>query len=195
MGRISLSAEKFASWAHETAGCGDVINLFMDYETFGEHQWEETGIFQFLEHLPEMIFRHPDFKFLTPSEVIDSFPIRGDYDAEEITSWADMERDLSAWRSNNIQHESLRRIFSLEKAVKIMDDAQLLDDWRKLTTSDHYYYMCTKYWSDGDVHKYFSPYETPLDGYMNFINALNDLELRIEEKLKPKFLLANKQIV
>ena len=190
-----LSAEKFASWAHETAGCGDVINLFMDYETFGEHQWEETGIFQFLEHLPEMIFRHPDFKFLTPSEVIDSFPIRGDYDAEEITSWADMERDLSAWRSNNIQHESLRRIFSLEKAVKIMDDAQLLDDWRKLTTSDHYYYMCTKYWSDGDVHKYFSPYETPLDGYMNFINALNDLELRIEEKLKPKFLIANKQIV
>ncbi len=176
-----LSADKFASWVHSTAGSGDVVNLFMDYETFGEHQWEDTGIFQFLEHMPEMIFRHPDFKFLTPSEVIDSCPIKGDYNVPGITSWADMERDLSAWRSNPMQHESLRRIFDLEKAVKATDNRELLDDWKKLTTSDHFYYMCTKYWSDGDVHKYFSPYDSPIDGYMYFINALNDLEYRLEK--------------
>ena len=181
-----LSAEKFATWVHSTAGSGDVVNLFMDYETFGEHQWEDTGIFQFLEHLPEKIFQHPDFKFLTPSEVIDTYHIRGDYNVEGITSWADMERDLSAWRSNPMQHESLRRIFDLEKAVKELGDIDLLNDWRKLTTSDHFYYMCTKYWSDGDVHKYFSPYDSPLDGYINFINALNDLEYRLESKFHPE---------
>ncbi len=176
-----LSADKFASWVHAIAGSGDVVNLFMDYETFGEHQWADTGIFNFLEHLPEKIYQHPDFKFLTPSEVIDTFPIRGDYNVEGITSWADEERDLSAWRSNAIQHESLRRIFDLEHPVKMLGDKSLLDDWRKLTTSDHYYYMCTKFWNDGDVHKYFSPYDTPLDGYINFINALNDLESRLEK--------------
>ena len=165
-----------------------MVNLFMDYETFGEHQWEDTGIFQFLEHLPEKIFQHPDFKFLTPSEVIDTYHIRGDYNVEGITSWADMERDLSAWRSNPMQHESLRRIFDLEKAVKELGDIDLLNDWRKLTTSDHFYYMCTKYWSDGDVHKYFSPYDSPLDGYINFINTLNDLEYRLESKFHPEIM-------
>ena len=182
-----LSAEKFASWVHATAGNGDVVNLFMDYETFGEHQWADTGIFQFLEHLPEMIFRHPDFNFLTPSEVIDVFEIRGEYDVQQITSWADLERDLSAWRSNSMQHETLNRIFNLEQSVMQANSDKLLDDWRKLTTSDHFYYMCTKYWSDGDVHKYFSPYDSPSDAYIYFINAINDLEYRLERKYQSNF--------
>ena len=174
-----LSAEKFACWAHQIAGNGDTLNLFMDYETFGEHQWADTGIFEFLEHLPEFIFRHPDFTFNTPSEVIDKYAIRGEYDVPGISSWADMERDLSAWRSNEMQHEALRRIYKLEPAVKASNDSQLIKDWRKMTTSDHFYYMCTKYWSDGDVHKYFSPYDTPLEGYNNFINACGDIEYRL----------------
>ena len=182
-----LSAEKFASWVHATAGSGDVVNLFMDYETFGEHQWEDTGIFQFLEHLPEMIFRHQDFKFLTPSEVIDSFSIKGEYDVQDITSWADLERDLSAWRSNPMQHEALQRIYDLEHTVLETGNKSLINDWRKLTTSDHFYYMCTKYWSDGDVHKYFSPYEFPTDSYIYFINAINDLEYRLERKYQSNF--------
>ena len=182
-----LSAEKFASWAHATAGSGDVINLFMDYETFGEHQWEDTGIFQFLDHLPEMIFRHPDFKFLTPSEVIDTFETKGTYDVPEITSWADLERDLSAWRSNPMQHESLDRLYSLEESVLRSGDETLIEDWRRLSTSDHFYYMCTKYWADGDVHKYFSPYDTPTDGYIYFVNAINDIEFRLEKQYQGQF--------
>ena len=174
-----LSAEKFANWAHQVAGNGDTVNLFMDYETFGEHQWADTGIFDFLEYLPEYIFRHPDFSFNTPSEVIDKYPIKGEYDVAGISSWADTERDLSAWRSNEMQHEALRRIYKLEASIKASKDSSLLKDWRRMTTSDHFYYMCTKYWSDGDVHKYFSPYETPLEAYNNFINACGDLEYRL----------------
>ena len=119
---------------------------------------------------------------MTPSEVIDSFEIKGEYSTDRITSWADMERDLSAWRSNPMQHEALDRIYNLEQSVLQTGDDAVLDDWRKLTTSDHFYYMCTKYWSDGDVHKYFSPYESPSESYIYFINAINDLEYRMENK-------------
>ena len=174
-----LTAEKFAHWVHKTAGTGDTLNLFMDYETFGEHQWADTGIFDFIRHLPQYIFKHPDFRFNTPSEVISTYPIRGEYDVHQISSWADMERDLSAWRSNEMQHEALRRLYQLEAAAKRSSDPTILEDWRKMTTSDHFYYMCTKYWSDGDVHKYFSPYDSPLDAYNNLINACGDLELRL----------------
>lgn len=176
-----LSSEKFANWVHQIAGNGDTVNLFMDYETFGEHQWADTGIFEFLKHLPEAIFRHPDFTFNTPSEVIDNNSIKGEYDVPHISSWADLERDLSAWRSNDMQEESLRRVFFLEEAVKATNNPELIEDWRKMTTSDHFYYMCTKYWSDGDVHKYFSPYDTPLDAYNNVINACGDMEYRLAE--------------
>jgi len=176
-----LSSEKFASWIHQNAWNGEIINLFMDYETFGEHQWADTGIFEFLKHLPEAIFRHPDFKFETPSEVINRYPIRGSYDAPHFTSWADTERDLSAWRSNSIQHEALRRIFALEAPIKNARDKSLLENWRRLTTSDHFYYMCTKYWNDGDVHKYFSPFDSPLEAYNNFINVCADLEYKLSE--------------
>ena len=176
-----LSSEKYANWIHQTAGNGETVNLFMDYETFGEHQWEDTGIFEFLRYLPEAIFRHPDFKFHTPSEVINHYPIRGTYDAHNYTSWADSERDLSAWRSNAMQHEALRRIYSLEKTIKLAKNIELLEYWRKLTTSDHFYYICTKYWSDGDVHKYFSPFDSPIQAYNNFINTCADLEYRLSK--------------
>ncbi len=172
-----LQAETFSSWLHSAAGCGDTINLFMDYETFGEHQWAETGIFDFLYNLPDFVFKHPDFDFKTPSEVIDSYPITGEYNVSEISSWADTERDLSAWRSNAIQHEALRRIYDLEQAVYESNSTILKNMWQKMTTSDHFYYMCTKYWADGDVHKYFSPYETPLEAYNYFNNACAHLEL------------------
>lgn len=176
-----LSTEKFARWVHSIAGHGEVINLFMDYETFGEHQWEDSGIFKFMEHLPEKILQHGDFNFKTPSEVIDSYPIRAEYDAHDLTSWADMERDLSAWRANSMQHEALRRIYDLEQTVNDLNDPSILDDWRKLQTSDHFYYMSTKFWSDGDVHKYFSPYDSPYKAYINYMNACSDLEYRIEK--------------
>lgn len=171
-----LTTDKYVTWLHSIAGAGEVVNLFMDYETFGEHQWESTGIFDFLDHLPEAVFRHPDFDFKTPSEVIDAYPARDVYDAHNYISWADMERDLSAWLSNPMQQEAMKRIYSLEEKVKAIGAAGLTSIWEKLQTSDHFYYMCTKFWSDGDVHKYFSPYDSPYDAYVYYMNVFSDLE-------------------
>jgi alpha-amylase len=175
-----LTVDKFAEWVFRVAGCGETINLFMDYETFGEHQWESTGIFNFLDHLPGRILQHPDFNFKTPSEVIEAYPERGVYDAHHFISWADTERDLSAWLSNSMQQEAFRRVYSLEHEVLACGDPGIIKSWEKLQTSDHYYYMCTKFWNDGDVHKYFSPYDSPYDAYMFFMNAFSDLECRVK---------------
>jgi len=174
-----LTVDKFKEWVYSIAGNGETINLFMDYETFGEHQWESTGIFDFLDYLPGEILRHADFDFKTPSEVIATYPLRDRYDAHEWTSWADMERDLSAWLSNSMQEEAARRIYSLEENVHKSDDKDILAIWEHLQTSDHFYYMCTKFWSDGDVHKYFSPFDSPYDAYMYYMNVFSDLEIRV----------------
>lgn len=181
-----LTAEKFSTWAHSIAGNGETINLFMDYETFGEHQWESTGIFNFLDRLPEEIFKHPDFSFKTPSETIRTYEARGVYDAHNFISWADTERDLSAWLSNSMQQEAFRKIYSLEKNVVQCKSGEITKMWELLQTSDHYYYMCTKFWNDGDVHKYFSPYDSPYDAYLYFMNAMSDLECRIKRHLEER---------
>lgn len=175
-----LTVEKFADWVNHINGNGYVCNLFMDYETFGEHQWADTGIFEFLKHLPAQIFDvnpgHNDF--VTPSEAAAKFEPIGEYDVPYMVSWADTERDLSAWLGNAMQSNALHELYKLERAVKETDDPVLIDDWRKLSTSDHYYYMCTKYFSDGDVHKYFNPYESPYDSYINFMNVLDSIRSR-----------------
>jgi alpha-amylase len=180
-----LTADKYASWVHKVAGNGEVINLFMDYETFGEHQWESTGIFDFLDKLPEYILKHPDFNFKTPSEVIDSYEARDTYDSPQFTSWADAERDLSAWLSNNMEKEAMRRIYSLEKNVLLTRNNDLINTWGKLQTSDHFYYMCTKFWNDADVHKYFSPYDSPYEAYIFYMNAFSDFESTVNNFSKP----------
>ena len=179
-----LSAEKFAYWVSGHNGSGEVINLFMDYETFGEHQWESTGIFEFLKRLPEEVFKHPDNDFKTPSEVIASYPARDEIDVEQPISWADMERDLSAWRSNAMQYSALDRVYAMRDEVLETGCEKILRDWRHLQTSDHFYYMCTKWFADGDVHKYFNPYESPYEAFISYMNALNDLKFRIDNNLK-----------
>ncbi len=175
-----LTTPKFASWVHQVAGNGETINLFMDYETFGEHQWPETGIFDFLVHLPGEILKHGDFNFKTPSEIVNMYESRGEYDVHALSSWADIERDLSAWLGNGLQHDAMERIYKLEHPINATKDGNLMDRWAKLTTSDHFYYMCTKYWNDGDVHKYFSHYNTPYDAYINYMNVVTDLEHTLE---------------
>ncbi|MEK6702121.1 MAG: glycoside hydrolase family 57 protein [Planctomycetota bacterium] len=204
-----LSAEKFAKWVDQINGDGFLCNLFMDYETFGEHQWADTGIFQFLEALPAKVFDvNPGHNhFITVSEALKQFEPVGEYDVHDFISWADMERDLSAWRGNAMQNNALEECYRLERPIKeklakaeaayaVAHNAQpapetlpdsdpvqqarfLLADWRKLTTSDHFYYMCTKYWSDGDVHKYFSHYDSPYDGYINYMNVLDNVRTRL----------------
>jgi len=177
-----LTAEKFARWVNQINGNGFLCNLFMDYETFGEHQWADTGIFDFMRHLPGEIMRASgDNDFVTPSEAIDRYEPSGEIDVPHMISWADTERDLSAWLGNAMQSNALHELYKLEGALKEKGDEQLLDDWRRLTTSDHFYYMCTKYWADGDVHKYFSPYESPYDSYINFMNVLDNIQSRLRE--------------
>ncbi|MBN1816114.1 MAG: glycoside hydrolase family 57 protein [Sedimentisphaerales bacterium] len=173
-----LTADKFAQWVNSVNGNGHVVNLFMDYETFGEHQWEDTGIFQFMAHLPEKVLQHPDNNFMTPTEVFAAYPAMDVVDVPHIISWADTERDLSAWLGNAMQSNALHEVYRLEKLIKNVRDERLLADWRRLQTSDHFYYMCTKYFSDGDVHKYFNPYDSPYDSYINFMNVLDNLKRR-----------------
>lgn len=177
-----LTTEKFCQWVNSFNGNGECINLFMDYETFGEHQWEDTGIFEFMKALPAELLKHPDNDFKTPSELIEKFEPKDEIDCHSMVSWADIERDLSAWLGNRIQRSSASRIYSLEKDIKSIGDPNLIEDWRKLQTSDHFYYMCTKWFNDGDVHKYFNPYDSPYDSFINFMNVINDLVLRIRSK-------------
>jgi alpha-amylase len=173
-----LTAEKYSHWVNRVNGNGYVVNLFMDYETFGEHQWEDTGIFDFLRHLPDEILKHPDNDFKTPSEVIASYEPVGTVDVPHLISWADTERDLSAWLGNAMQSNAIHELYRLEGKIKDSKDHIILNDWRKLQTSDHFYYMCTKYFADGDVHKYFNPYGSPYDSYINFMNVLDNLQNR-----------------
>jgi len=181
-GDFPLTTEKFSGWVNDLNGSGEVVNLFMDYETFGEHQWEDSGIFEFMRHLPNEILKHPDNSFVTPSEAIERFDKKDDIDVPHFLSWADSERDLSAWLGNKLQDDSCSALFQLEGDVMKTEDFDLITSWRKLSTSDHFYYMCTKFWADGDVHKYFSCYESPYDAYIYFMNALRDLKCRIDSK-------------
>ena len=179
-----LSAPKFANWVHAVHGNGNTVNLFMDYETFGEHQWEDTGIFHFLKALPGEIYKHPDTSFKTPSETILAYDAVGEFDSPHVLTWADTDRDLTAWVGNDMQRGAIDAIYGLEDAVLRTNDKDILRDWRRMQTSDHFYYMCTKWFADGDVHAYFSPYETPYDAYISFMHALTDLKARVEEKLE-----------
>ncbi|NMC62756.1 MAG: alpha-amylase [SAR324 cluster bacterium] len=177
-----LTAPKFASWVHQLSGQAEILNLFMDYETFGEHQWEATGIFEFLEHLPGEVMQSSEWDFDTPSGVVDRYGACSEINFPRLTSWADLERDLSAWRGNRIQTAALGRIYSYGKALVEAGNAEALHIWRLLQTSDHFYYMCTKMFEDGDVHSYFSPYESPYDAFIYYMNILRDFELTYLDK-------------
>ncbi|GAB2491506.1 glycoside hydrolase family 57 protein [Algoriphagus taiwanensis] len=181
-----LTTEKFVTWLNAIPKEEQVVNLFMDYETFGEHQWADTGIFEFMRHLPEAIFRHSDFSFSTPSEVVRQLPGIGKIYVPTPISWADEERDLTAWLGNDLQDEAFDRLYEIEKKVKAIDDPELQRDWGYLQTSDHFYYMCTKFFSDGSVHQYFSPYDTPYDAFINYMNVLSDFDLRVKESSQAK---------
>ncbi|MCL5016141.1 MAG: glycoside hydrolase family 57 protein, partial [Patescibacteria group bacterium] len=186
-----LTAEKFSSWVSASHLNGETVNLFMDYETFGEHQWADTGIFDFLRALPEELMKDHYNKFLTPSETIKNYRAVGEIDVPGVLTWADTERDLSAWTGNDIQKEAIQKIYSLENRVLQSKDPVLIEDWRRLQTSDHFYYMCTKWFADGDVHKYFNPYETPFDAFISFMNAAEDLELRLDNLKNKRSLVSS----
>jgi alpha-amylase len=176
-----LTADKFTHWLSADANATN-FNLFMDYETFGEHQWDTSGIFDFLEHLPREWLKTEGHTFMTLSEAIDAFHPVDQVDVPQTITWADTERDLSAWLGNAMQGSSVEALYGLEDKIIGTNDLALIEDWRRLQTSDHFYYMCTKWFNDGDIHAYFSPYDTPYEAYMNFINAYRDLQFRLGEK-------------
>lgn len=176
-----LTTEKYVDWLNEIDDKEEVVNLFMDYETFGEHQWPETGIFEFMSALPEKVFTHTNFTFNTPSELSEKMqPIAAVHVPHPI-SWADEERDLTAWLGNEIQDEAFAKLYHLKELMKDIDDPVMRKDWEYLQTSDHFYYMCTKWFSDGDVHKYFNPYGSPYEAFINYMNVLADFIIRVEE--------------
>lgn len=176
-----LTADKFSHWLSEDKDATN-FNLFMDYETFGEHQWEESGVFGFLEHLPTEWLKTEGHTFMTVSDVIDTFTPADQVDVPQTVTWADTERDLSAWLGNAMQATSINGLYSLRDKILASEDLSLIEDWRRLQTSDHFYYMCTKWFNDGDIHAYFSPYDTPYEAYINFMNAYRDLRYRLAEK-------------
>ena len=191
-----LNAEKYASWLNNVDKKDEIINLFMDYETFGEHQSSETGIFDFLRELPNRIFANGNFEFLTPSEVVEKHQPISPIHAQYPISWADEERDLSAWLGNEMQDEAYSKIYSLAEKVLATNDENLIKTWRALQTSDHFYYMCTKWFSDGDVHIYFNPYDTPYEAFINYMNVVSDFEIllnQIPENPKPQKKVAAKR--
>jgi len=176
-----LTADKYTEWASESIKDQPLINLFMDYETFGEHQWADTGIFDFFEEFVERWLKTPDNTFYTVSEAIEANPPKGTLSMPSTVTWADTERDLTAWTGNTMQQEAMTYLYALEKDILRTDDEELIADWRYLQTSDHAYYMCTKWFTDGDVHAYFSPYESPYDAFLYYMNVIRDLRWRLHE--------------
>jgi alpha-amylase len=177
-----LTSQRFADWLHALPPEDQVVGLFMDYETFGEHQWADTGIFEFMRHLPGDLLRRGRFRFQTPSEVAGRNHPVATLDLSGPVSWADTERDLTAWLGNDMQRAAADALYALLPDLRRAEDEgrfDLLEEWRRLTTSDHLYYMCTKWFSDGDVHKYFSPYANPHEAFVTFMNVLDDLSRRV----------------
>lgn len=174
-----LAADTFASWTNDSLADDSLVNLFMDYETFGEHQWADTGIFSFFEEFVGNWLSRPDHTFQTISEAIDAHQPVAELSMPNTVTWADSERDLTAWLGNSMQQEALRYLYALEDDVLRTNNTELIADWRRLQTSDHVYYMCTKWFTDGDVHAYFSPYDSPYDAFLYFMNVLRDLRYRL----------------
>ncbi|MCW1293966.1 MAG: glycoside hydrolase family 57 protein [Candidatus Micrarchaeaceae archaeon] len=171
-----LTADKYADWISKSEG--DTVNIFIDYETFGEHQWKETGIFEFLRYLPDELIRRK-IGFNTVSETADLKKV-GVFDSPNILSWADVDRDLSAWLGNKMQDSAFKRLRELEKPIKESGSESLLKAWRYMQTSDNFYYMCTKWFADGDIHKYFNFYDSPYLAYINYMNILFKLDSQVK---------------
>lgn len=179
-----LTVEKYVKWLKETSKADQVVNLFMDYETFGEHQWASTGIFDFLEMLPGAILKAKSLRFATPSEVAVSASPAGELSVPSILSWADAERDLSAWLGNGMQDDAFEKVYSLSEKVNRLNDDAIRSMWGKLQSSDHFYYMCVKQLSDGEVHRYFNHYNSPFEAYITYMNVLSDFEMRVSRALE-----------
>ncbi len=178
-----LTSEKFTQWAADAEG--DILNLFMDYETFGEHQSAEAGIFDFMKALPKAVLG-AGFQFVTPSEASKKLKPVAELSVPQPISWADEERDLSAWLGNELQQDAFNKLYRLQEKLSILADPILWADYGHLQESDHLYYMCTKFFSDGEIHQRFNPYDTPYEAFINYMNVLSDFIIRVNNAIAEK---------
>ena len=175
-----LTTEKYLGWLKEADG--EIINLFMDYETFGEHQKADSGIMDFMRYLPETVLADGSFEFVTPTLAAKKHKAVSGIDVPDPISWADEERDVTAWLGNELQQEAFPKVYAMTEKLAIVGDPELWEDFGHLQESDHFYYMCTKFFSDGEVHKYFNPYDTPYEAFINYMNVISDFQIRLDEK-------------
>jgi len=178
-----LTGEKYLSWLKAAGQNDDIINLFMDYETFGEHQKSASGIFDFVRYFPEAVIADGQFEFVTPSQAAKKHRSVGEIDVMDPISWADEERDVTAWLGNELQNDAFNKLYEQEEKLALLNDEALWSDFGHLQESDHFYYMCTKFFSDGAVHKYFNPYDTPYEAFINYMNVLSDFILRVDDAI------------
>lgn len=175
-----LDANTYASWIADLSPA-TTVNLFMDYETFGEHQQESAGIFNFLKSLPDALLHYPELQWSLPTQILREQTPIDELNIPDHISWADTERDLSAWLGNSMQIRAFKELYALEDTIIQKGDEHLLQDWCKLQTSDHLYYMCTKWFNDGDVHAYFNPYGSPYEAFIRFMHVVQHLEKRAND--------------
>lgn len=178
-----LTGEKYLSWIKAAAQNDDIVNLFMDYETFGEHQKAASGIFDFMRALPEIVIKDGEFEFVTPAQAAKKHRPVGELDVMDPISWADEERDVTAWLGNELQNDAFNKLNDQAEKLALLNDEALWSDFGHLQESDHFYYMCTKFFSDGAVHKYFNPYDTPYEAFINYMNVLSDFILRVDDAI------------
>jgi len=178
-----LTSEKYLSWIKAAAQSDDIVNLFMDYETFGEHQKASSGIFEFMRALPEAVINDGEFEFVTPSYATKKHRPVGELDVMDPISWADEERDVTAWLGIELQNDAFNKLNDQVEKLSLLNNESLWSDFGHLQESDHFYYMCTKFFSDGAVHKYFNPYDTPYEAFINYMNVLSDFILRVDDAI------------
>ncbi len=178
-----LTGEKYLAWLKASAQNDEIVNLFMDYETFGEHQKAQSGIFDFMKFLPEVVLNDGEFEFVTPSQASKKHRPVGELDVPDPISWADEERDVTAWLGNELQNDAFGKINEQVEKLALLNDEALWSDFGHLQESDHFYYMCTKFFSDGAVHKYFNPYDTPYEAFINYMNVVSDFILRVDDAI------------
>ncbi len=177
-----LTAEKFVGWLNQLNSKEENVNIFLNYETFGENQKTESGIFEFLKALPETILKKSKFSFKTPSELISSLQPVSPLHVPYYISWIDEEKDITPWTGNEMQQEALNKLYSVEDKIKNNNNQKLLNDWNYLQTSNNFFYMSTKWFSDMYGHRPFNPFNSPYDAFINYMNVLSDLMIRVEEK-------------
>ena len=180
-----LTADKYVSWLQADENPGEVVNLFMDYETFGEHQGVETGIFDFMKALPATVLG-AGMEFATVSEAAKKYQPVAVLHCPHTMSWADEERDVTAWLGNELQNEAFSKLYALKDKVAKLKSEDFNYVWNFMQTSDHFYYMATKWLSDGDVHSYFNPYDSAYDAFINYMNVLSDFEIEVDKALEAK---------